>query len=294
MSGWFAGNLIVIQTVLIYAVLALSFQVVLRAGVFSFASVGFFGLGAYGAAVLTLHGIPGWLALILVLVGAAILGFLLGLALRKLRGLYLGLFTIALDLVLNVLYKNGGTLTGGTSGLFGIPEIVPLWGLVLIVVIAVVVVWRLSRASLGRASEALRLNEQLARSVGIEVVRRRTFLFALSAVLGAAAGAMNASVFTTVSPTTASFGLVTLGLTMVVLGGMSSWFGALIGAIFVAWLPSWLGPLQQYQLIVNGVIIVIIVVLAPDGLVGIASRIIRRARAARSRARPADSIGADE
>ena len=290
MSAWFAGNLIIIQTVMVYAVLALSFQVVLRAGVFSFASVGFFGLGAYAVAVMTLHGIPGWLALVIALVGAGVLGMLLGFVLRKLRGLYLGLFTIAFDLVLNVLYKNGGTLTGATTGLFGVPEVVPLWGLLLIVLLAVAAVWRLSRGSVGRSSEALRLNEHLARSVGIEVTRRRTFIFAFSAVLGAAAGAMNVSVFTTVSPSSAGFGLVTLGITMVVLGGMASWQGALIGAIFVAWLPAWLGPLQQYQLIVNGLIIVVIVVLAPDGLVGIVSRLVRGTRDRRAR----ESIGATE
>jgi len=274
MTGWFAANYVLIQTSLIYIMIALSFHVVLRSGVFAFSSVGFFGLGAYTVGILTRDGIPGWLAFFVALVGAAVLGTVLGILLRKLRGLYLGLFTIAFNMILIVLYRNGGEFTGGTVGIFGVPEIMPLWAVAVVVALAVLVVWRLSRSSVGRSFEALRLNEDLARSSGVEVTRRRVVVFALSAVLGAAAGALNVSAFTTVVPTTAGFHLVTLGLTMVVLGGIRSWQGAIVGALFVALLPAWLGPFQQFQIIINGVIIVVLVVYAPGGLSEVFARLV--------------------
>lgn len=287
MTGWFAANFVLFQTTAIYIMIALSFHIVLRSGVFAFSSIGFLGLGGYTVAILTLRGMPGWLAFVIALVGAAVIGVILGILLRKLRGLYLGLFTIAFNLILTVFYRNGGELTGGSVGLFGVPEVLPFWAVVLVVAIAIVVVWRLSRASVGRSFEALRLNEDLAKSSGIEVTRRRIVVFAFSAVLGAAAGAMNVSAFTTIVPSTAGFHLVTLGLTMVVLGGIRSWQGAIVGAIFVAWLPSWLGPFQQYQIIINGVIIIVLIVFAPNGLSGIASRLYRQVRQRRASERTA-------
>lgn len=291
MTVWFASNLVLIQTTLIYMVLALSFHVVLRSGVFSFASVGFYGLGAYGTAIMTLNGVPPLLAFLFVLIGTGIVGTGLAFLVRRLRGLYLGLFSIAFDLVLVVLYRNGGTLTGGPVGLFGVPEIMPLWGMFLVTAVVIVVVARLSRSGIGRSFEALRLNESVARSMGIEVARRRTIAFVLSALLGAVAGVMNVNAFTTVAPSSAGFQLVTLGLTMVVLGGIASWQGALIGAIVVAWLPLVLGPLQQYQIIINGVIIMAFVVLLPDGVAGGFSRLWHRLRVRGRGERPTGPSG---
>ncbi|HVW43941.1 MAG TPA: branched-chain amino acid ABC transporter permease [Amycolatopsis sp.] len=278
MSVWYEGNIVLIQTTLIYALLSLSFQVVLRAGVFSLASVGFYGLGAYTFAMLTLHGTNVWLAFLAVIVAAVVLGLLVGMLVNRLRGLYLALFTVAFDLILTVVATNGGDLTGGPVGLFGVPPVLGTGGMAVLVVIAVLVVWQLERHSLGRSFEALRLNEDMARSVGVEVGRRRMVVFCTSAVLGACAGVANISAFTTISPQTAGFPLVTTGLTMAVLGGIGRWQGALIGAVIVAWLPEVLGDVGDYQAVVNGAIIIVLVVFAPDGVLGLAIRGWRRLR----------------
>ncbi len=277
--NFYLANLVSIENSMIYVVLSLSFFVVLRAGVFSFANVGFYGLGAYGTAILTSKGVPALLAALIAIVACGVIGFVFALAVRKLRGTYLGLFTIAFVLVLQVVYTNSGTLTGGALGLYGMEQFLPLWALVVIAVVVVVVMWRLSRGSIGRSFEAVRLNESLAQSVGIEVARRRLVAFTTSSVLGGVAGVMYISSFRNVTPGTPGFSLITLGLTMVVLGGMASWQGAVVGGIFIAWLPNLLvGPLQQYQILVNGLILGIMVVFAPRGLAGIAERIYRRYR----------------
>jgi branched-chain amino acid transport system permease protein len=279
MNHLYLANLVSIENTMIYVVLSLSFFVVLRAGVFSFANVGFYGLGAYATAIMTRSGVPALLAALIAIVGCGIIGFLFALAVRKLRGTYLGLFTIAFVLVLQVIYSNAGTLTGGSLGLFGMQQFLPIWALVVIAVVVGLVAWRLSRGSIGRSFEATRLNESLAQSVGIEVARRRLVAFTTSSILGGVAGVMYISSFRSITPDTPGFNLITLGLTMVVLGGMASWQGAVVGGIFIAWLPNLLvGPLQPYQILVNGVILGAMVVFAPRGLAGIAERVYRRYR----------------
>jgi branched-chain amino acid transport system permease protein len=130
----------------------------------------------------------------------------------------------------------------------------------------------------------------MARSVGLEVGRRRMVVFCTSAVLGACAGVANVSAFTTVNPQSAGFSLVTAGLTMAVLGGIGRWQGALIGAVIVAWLPEVLGNIGNYQAVVNGAIIIVLVVFAPDGVLGLATRGWRRLR---NRKDPAPAPAAD-
>jgi branched-chain amino acid transport system permease protein len=275
----YLANLVSIENTMIYIVLSLSFFVVLRAGVFSFANVGFYGLAGYSTAIMTKSGIPVFASAVIAVVACGIIGFVFGLAVRKLRGTYLGLFTIAFVLVLQVLYRNAGEMTGGALGLFGVPQFLPVWALLLIAVVVGVVMWRLSRGSIGRSFEATRLNESLAQSVGIEVARRRLVAFTMSSVLGGVAGVMYVSSFRSITPDTPGFNLITLGLTMVVLGGMASWQGAIVGGVLIAWLPNILiGPLQPYQVLVNGLILAAMVVFAPRGVAGIAERIYRRYR----------------
>ncbi|MCU1476320.1 MAG: branched-chain amino acid transporter permease [Subtercola sp.] len=275
----YLANLVSIENTMIYVVLSLSFFVVLRAGVFSFANVGFYGLAGYSTAIMAKDHVPPLLAALIAVVACGIIGFIFGLSVRKLRGTYLGLFTIAFVLVLQVLYRNAGTITGGSLGLFGVPQFLPVWALLVIAIIVGVVIWRLSRGSIGRSFEATRLNESLAQSVGIEVARRRLVAFTMSSVLGGIAGVMYVSSFRSITPDSPGFNLITLGLTMVVLGGMASWQGAIVGGILIAWLPNILiGPLQPYQILVNGLILAAMVVFAPRGVAGIAERVYRRYR----------------
>jgi ABC-type branched-subunit amino acid transport system permease subunit len=273
MSLWYSAHLTLIQATLVYTLLALSLQVVLRSGVFSLAGIGFFGLGGYTAGILAKHGQSAPVAILVPLVGGIVFGYLLSLPLVRLRGLYLGLVTVGFDLILNVFATNGGKLTGGAVGLFGIPLLVNTPVILTIVVVAIVLVSQLERRNMGRGFEALRLNEDLARSLGLEVTRQRNFAFALSAALGAVAGALQVLFFTSINPGTAGFELIVLGLTMAVLGGVGTWLGAAVGAVIVTWLPEFLGSsVGQWRNLVYGAVVVIIAVYAPDGIVGLVKR----------------------
>ena len=120
MSTWYAMNVVLIQTTLTTLLLALSIQVPMRFGVFSFAGVGAFGIGGYGSAIAMVS--LGWSTWPAVALGAVVAGavvFLLGLVVQRLTGLYMGMATIAFTLIVSVLAVNGGDLTGGAMGLYG-------------------------------------------------------------------------------------------------------------------------------------------------------------------------------
>jgi len=294
MNSWFAGHEILIQTTVVYAFVALSLQVVLRAGVFSLASIAFFGLAGYGAANLTIDGMNAWLALLVVVFACALIAVVLSYVVGALRTVYLAMVTVALTLIISVVARNGGELTGGSLGLFGIPGQISTAGMIALLAVTIIVLRRLELSSIGRSFEALRQNEDLALSVGIDVARRRRFVFCVSAVLGAIGGVLNVYVFAIINPETASFSLTTLGLSMAILGGIARWPGAVIGAIIVAWLPELLGGVTEYEPVIYGVVVVILVVLAPSGIVGLYDGLIRRIRERRARARADAGDSPDE
>ena len=266
--GYFTQNEVLFQQTLVYMILAISIQVVLRCGVVSLASVGFYTLGSYAGAILSKHGWPSLVILLVVMIVSGLLGYSFGRPLARLRGLYLAMATLAFDLVLPVLLSNGGSFTGGSLGLYGIPVTVNTGTLVVVVVVVIYVISQLERGWMGRASLALRSDEDLARSMGIRVARERYLAFAVSAGLGGLAGSLSGMLFRAVSPSTASFGVITLVLAMAIIGGRESWLGAIIGAYLVTWLPVWLGFIGLYQDLFFGLILVAVMLFFPDGLLG--------------------------
>jgi branched-chain amino acid transport system permease protein len=276
MSAFYAGHEIYFQTTAIYFILALSFQTVLKTGVFSFASVGFFGIGGYLGGKLAMHGVSEIPVALIVFVACGLMGFLLSLPFVRLRGLYLGMVTIAFDQIMLVVANNGGSLTGGPTGLYGIPNRVTTLELFLIALVTVVVVSQLERRHLGRLFEAIRADENLAKTMGYQVFKNRNFIFSLSAALGGLAGALEAFNLSSFGTTSFGFSLVITGLTMAVVGGIDSWRGAAIGTIFVVWFPAVATSINgNWQAIIYGSLIIVTVTLEPSGIYGVVRRVIR-------------------
>jgi branched-chain amino acid transport system permease protein len=268
MITWFNTNETLIQQTLVYMILAISMQVVLRCGVVSLASIGFYTLGSYAAAIAIRNSWPIAAILVLVLLASGLLGYAFGKPLAKLRGLYLAMATLAFDLVIPVLLNNGGKFTGGALGLYGIPLEITTGTLAVIVLVVIVAVSQLERGWMGRASLALRADENLARSMGVRVTRERYLAFAISAALGGLAGALSAMLFRAVSPSGGGFTLITLALTMAIIGGRDTWLGAIIGAYIVTWVPEWLRFVGPWRALVFGLVLVAVVMFFPDGLLG--------------------------
>src|ERR1700754_3904477 len=239
MNDWYLSNMMVIQTSLVAFLLALSLQVTMRVGVLSVAGIGFYAIAQYSTALMVMHEILPWgLAIVVSAVGCAALGFLLALLLFRVRGLYLAMVTMGFVLILSVVASNAGELTGGAMGLYGFPVTVTTTHMAVVCLGAIAVCHHTERGRLGRASEALRSDELLAASVGIEATTLRRRNMALSGLLGGFAGGLNVLTFGTVNPFDAGFPLIVATLTAVIVGGQRSWVGALIGAVLVTSLPS--------------------------------------------------------
>jgi branched-chain amino acid transport system permease protein len=223
------------------------------------------------------HRYPAVLACAAAILVSAILGSLLARLLVRLRGLYMAMGTVAVDVVLTVIYQNGGSLTGGAVGLYDIPVVLNTGTLaVIVVLVALALAWR-ERGDRGRIAEAVRLDpDRLAPSLGIEVYKHRQRAFVLGCVLGAVSGVMNALLFNALDPTAPGFNLISLALAMVVLGGSSSWLGAYVGAVIVSWLPTFLGSFVGWEQPIYGGLLIIMIVYAPDGLAGAVRRPMRR------------------
>jgi len=281
-SDFFSSNLVLVQSTLTGLLLALSVQVPLRMGVFSFAGAGSYGIGAYAAGILVLRYEFGPLtAIALTAVGTAVIGLLLGALISKLNGLYLAMATVAFDLIISVVAINGGELTGASTGLFGIITDFSMTQMVVLTVAALALVAMSEVGRLGRRVDTVRDDPELAASMGINVRRYRLAAFVVSGALGGLAGAMNVLVRSTVGPLDIGFGLIVLALTMIIVGGSRSWKGALIGAVIFTWLPDLLSVIGEWQELVYGVIVAVAAIFLPRGIYGVlqdATRWVQRVR----------------
>lgn len=270
MSDFFSSNLVLVQSTLTGLLLALSIQVPLRMGVFSFAGAGSYGLGAYATGILVLRYEFGPLtAIALTALSTAAIGLLLGSLISKLNGLYLAMATVAFDLIISVVAINGGELTGASTGLFGIITDFSTTQMVVLTVAALALVATSEVGRSGRRVDTVRDDPELAASMGINVRRYRLAAFVVSGALGGLAGAMNVLVRSTVGPLDIGFGLIVLALTMIIVGGSRSWKGALIGAVIFTWLPDLLTVIGEWQELVYGVIVAVAAIFLPRGIYGV-------------------------
>jgi branched-chain amino acid transport system permease protein len=288
MSDWYYMNVVQIQTTLTTLLLALSIQVPLRFGVFSFAGVGAFGIGGYGAAIAMVQmEWSTWPAVALGAVTAAAAVFVLGLVVRRLTGLYMGMATIAFTLIVSVVAVNGGDLTGGAGGLYGaLGEISMLQIVFVVAAVVAVLVWTEARG-LGRRVDTVREDPELANALGIDVNGYRLMSFALSGLIGGLAGAITTLLRSTITPAEVNFHLVIVALTAIVVGGARSWLGALIGAVIFVWLPTWLSFVEEWEKVAYGFIVAAAAIYLPHGVLGVVKDALHRFRTREERARVA-------
>lgn len=290
MITWYATNAIVVQATMTTLLLALSVQLPLRMGVFSFAGVGCFGIGGYTAAILyTKFDVGTWPAVVIGTLLAGLLCYLLGLIIHKLSGLYLGMATVAFTLIVAVVATNGGNLTGGASGIFGaLGDITNVHVLLLLaVVVAGLAISEYGR--FGRKIDTVREDPELAAALGINVGRYRKLVFLASGLIGGLAGAVTTLLRSTITPAEINFHMVVMALTVIIIGGSSSWLGALIGAVVITWLPTVLSVVAEWESIIYGVLVALAAIFLPSGLLGLAKDLVHRGRSRRGSAPPGPS-----
>jgi branched-chain amino acid transport system permease protein len=273
-----------------YAVAVLGLTVCLGyAGQINLAQAAFFGIGAYGVGLGTASfGLPFWTALAIGAGLAALAGAALGLAALRVGGHYLAMVTISFQTMFSLVLINWVTFTHGPDGVpnIGRPEwfgrafddgqYLSLSILALCLVSLGVLV--LPRTRLGRAMRALRDNELAAGVVGVDTYRTKVIAFALSSLLGGLGGGLFAGGFSYVSPDQFTFGESVVFLTMALLGGVGSPFGAMLGTALLILLPEWLRFLKAVYLAVYGAAVILIMVFMPDGIWGFVAGQQRRWR----------------
>jgi len=279
MMGFYSSNIVLVQGTFIAFLLGLSVQVPIRFGVFSFAGVARYGIGGYTTAITISHDhwtVPEAIAAAAII--ALAFSLVLGLILRRLSGLYLAMATIAVTLIVEVVANNGGTLTGGPSGLYGVLSNIGTIDLVAVAVVAIALLVLTERGRMGRRIDVVREDPELGMALGINVARYRLAAFLASGLLGAVAGALEVLLLTNIAPSNITFSIVVEALTVVIVGGVRSWLGAAIGAIIVTWLPFVLQSVDKWQDVIYSALIVVAAIFFPGGVLGVLTEAIGWAR----------------
>ena len=283
----YALHLLIIAQLYSVLALALNFQLG-SANIPNFATGASYGIGAYTSALLAINfGVSFWLTLPVAALVATFFGFALGFPSMRTRETYLALVTIAFAIVIHQLLNNF-SWTGGPNGLVGVPapvlfghsfaEPIELFGRRLpsqanfyylsaaLVALAIISARRLHDSRIGLAWNALRGDELAARCQGINVVWYKILAFAVDAFLAAFAGSVYASYVSYISPDNFTFLVSVTIMTMVIVGGMDNTLGVILGAFLLTMLPEKLRIFADYRLLFVSVIVILFLILRPQGL----------------------------
>jgi len=260
-------------------------------GQINFAQAAFWGIGAYVTAILTLHGVSFWLALPAAAVATGLCSLLLGVPTLRLRAYYLAMATIAFGEIVQLVLVHWEPVTGGTSGLRGVPS-VSIAGFALtghlrhyyfLLAWCALALWlslRVRSSRLGRAMIALRDSEIAAEVMGVDTVRVKMLAFALSSIYAGVAGGLYVGTVNYVSPDLFSNTQAVLFFVMLVVGGVGSAVGAVIGTVALTVLPEALRFLNEWYMVLYGIGVILMITFLPDGLVSIARRFRMKQHAA--------------
>lgn len=293
----------VIGTIAATAIAAVGLNLLVgNAGLFSLATPAFMSFGGYGAGIVLQHtplGVAG--AIILPIVASTLVGGLLGLLALRLRGFYLGLSTLGLLQATQYVLIQGGSIVGSGYG-FAMPAVslgatitITAWSGIAVAALVVVsaIAWSVRQSAVGRGLALMRQHEVVAGCAGMNVVRLKVVAFAVSAGLGALSGELFGFVQGAVSPDQFSLTLAVSLLAYIVLGGLGSVIGAIVGTAVLLLLPQFFHSLGQSQGILNAAVLLVVVIVAPQGMVPLIIKLAKRYLPTRL-TRPRRAIATDE
>lgn len=269
----------------IFAILALSLDIPMGyLGELPLGHASFFGLGAYCSALLDVNfHLPFWVTLPAAGLFAGIMGFLIGLPSFRVRGPYFAIVTLGFAVIVQLIVTNWISLTRGPMGItkisppsFNLPYLHNLhfssefsyFYLVLATILfSIYLTRKLIHCRTGRAILAIRENETLALSIGVEVYYFKVLAFSLGTMLAGIAGSLYAHYFRVVTPDLVGLYYITIAIIMLIVGGTGSIGGAILGALIFTILPETLRVAQQLRLVIFGVILLISIIYLPQGVV---------------------------
>ena len=237
-------------------------------GQLSMGHAGFMSLGAYTSAILSIQlDAPFALALLGGALMAAFFGFLIGIPTLRLEGDYLAMVTIGFAEIIRVFFLNFGP-GGKAVGLSGIPQNTGFTVVWLLVVVVIVLNRQLLTSRIGRSLYAIRENEIAAEACGVNTTRMKVLAFTVGSLLGGLGGGLYAHYMYYINPQDFGFMKSIELLNMVVLGGMGSIPGTIIGVVILTILPEMLRIVDEYRLLFYGALLVILMIFRPNGLLG--------------------------
>jgi branched-chain amino acid transport system permease protein len=278
-------------TALIYVVVGLGLNIVVGlAGLLDLGYVAFYAVGAYSYALLNYHfGVNFWLALPIGALLAMLFGILLGFPVLRLRGDYLAIVTLGFGEIIRLILENWNDFSFGPSGIANIPK-PSLFGIefnlqqstifiyflmISLCLLTIFVVRRLQDSRIGRAWIALREDEVACQAMGIDKTRTKLSAFAMGATWAGMGGVVFAARTTFINPTSFTIWESIIILCVVVLGGMGSILGVILGAMILILLPEYLRVFSEYRMLMFGVMLVLMMVFRPGGIVSDVRRIYR-------------------
>jgi len=270
----------VVNTMLVYCLVALGFNVIIGyLGQLAFASAAFFGIGAYAAGLsMARLGLPFPVAIVLGAMAGALVGGLVGLPALRVRGHYLAIITLAVGELLRWCYVHLDAITYGPGGftlppmqVFGPPltDRAKYYVFLLCAAIAIGMTSMLLRSRFGRSFAAVRNNEQAAASLGIPVRRAKVLAFAWSGLIVGLAGALFAVLNGRVSPESFGLAQVLFHFAIVMIGGLASVIGSILGAVLLTGAPELLRNFPGSEEIVFSLLLILVLFFLPRGLSGL-------------------------
>jgi branched-chain amino acid transport system permease protein len=274
----------------IYSLITIGLSLLMGyAGQISVGHAAFYGIGAYVSGILTArYGLNPWICM---LAGVSVTGavaLMVGAPCLKLKGHYLAMATLAFGIIIFIVFNEEAEWTGGPDGMSGIPGLsifgfefdtvekyfYLVWGFVFAAFIFSV---NIIQSGAGRALRAIHSSETAANAMGVNVSGYKILVFVYSAVLASLAGSLYAHYLNFINPATFDLFFSIKLLIMISLGGMHSLWGAVIGAGIITFLNyEWLHYFEEFEVIVYGAILLVVVIFLPDGLAGIPDMLKKR------------------
>ena len=281
--------------------MACSLRQVFNSGQLSMGHGGFMAVGAYTAALLiTKSDLSSWAALAAGAAAAGIMGLLMGLPFTRLKGIYFSLITVFLGIVIGIIIDQWRNFTGGPYGITNIPPpdsivisgllnisfnstIAQYYLIISIVLISLVVMYAIEHSRIGRTFISIKESDFLAESVGVNVNWFRVLSFSIGGMFAGLAGGLYAQYLSVITPGPFGFIFSVYVMIYVIVGGLGSFAGPIIGAVILSTLPELARPLREYQPFVFSAVLMIVIFCLPDGLMSLPQKLIRLIKYRRNR-----------
>lgn len=250
-------------------------------GQLSLAHAGFFGIGAYAVGLLTVKaGLNFWVALLLAVIVTTIIGFLIGLVALRTKEHFFAIYTLCVGYIIYLVIYKWEDLTEGVRGLIGIPTPAPIgpitfdtprnqyYLLLFFLVLVIFIMHRIMNSIVGKTYIAIRNSEELAETIGIATMKQKMVSFVLSTFFAGLSGGLYAAFVRFIGPDISYINVTFDMLTYLIVGGMGTISGPLIGTLIIVWLSQYLQFLQNYRMLIFGPLLTVLIIFYPRGIAG--------------------------